>query len=307
MSTSRSKKPRVFVIVHDAGGAEVIGAYIRAHRKDAQFVAYGAGPSVLVFKRLRLPLRPIKDSISSITKVVRHNHDVAYALIAAPGWMTKIEINALEITKKAGLKTVVYMDSWTDERKRFGFSHAGWQKRLPDIFWAGDKYAYANLARQFPHIPVRLVPNQYFRDEIARYKALKRTTKPDSILFTSTIGGDSHELLSKLLRVLSNERHRAHLRIRYHPADKRNRYYGLLQSFKGSVHAERSRERDLVKDLARTRLVVGTETMAMAIAVLCKVPTVSFIKDGAQPTLPFPGVLRFRSMKSLIKKEISGA
>lgn len=299
MNSKLTKNPKILVVVHDAGGAEVIGAYIRAHRKESHFIAYGAGPAVRVFKRLKIPLCAIEDSIASIAKAVGRHHDVAYALMAAPGWMTKIELRALEEAKKAGLKTVVYMESWEDERKRFGFPRVGWHKRLPDMFWAGDKYARSSLIKQLPHVPVRLVPNQYFRDEVARYKALKGSNKPDAILFTSTTGGDSHELLENILFAASRNNTVRRVRIRYHPGDNRNSYEALIRKFKDSVCIEESRENDLAKDLLKARTVIGTETVAMVVGVLCGIRTISLVKKDRKPMLPFPRIKRIHSAEEV--------
>lgn len=286
-----TKRKEIVVVVHDAGGAEVIGAYMRTRIGKEIFHAYGAGPAVRVFRRLGLPLHPIKDDPKSIARIMEKYRTASYALIAAPGWMTKIEIRALLAAKRAGIKTVVYMDSWTDERKRFGYPKKNWQQHEPGEFWAGDRYALANIRREFPHVPVRSVPNQYFVEEIRRFNELKKNAPaPDAILFMSTIGGDSHKLLSELLHKLAPNAHHPRLRIRFHPGDDRARYDALITRFKGKIHVEKSNEKDIVKDLLRARVVLGAETMALVIAVLCKVRTISFVRPSVKPLIPLLGI-----------------
>ncbi len=300
-----TKRKEIVVVVHDAGGAEVIGAYIRTRLSKEIFHAYGAGPAARVFKRLNLQLRTIRDDPKAIARIMEKHRTASYALIAAPGWMTKIEIRALLAAKHAGIKTIVYMDSWTDERKRFGYPKKNWQKHEPDEFWAGDKYAIANIRREFPHVVVRSVPNQYFLEEIGRFKELKRVAPPpDVVLFMSVIGGDSHKLLSELLGALSAHTHHSRLRIRFHPGDDRSRYDALIKRFKGKVHIEKSNEKDIVNDLLRAKTVLGAETMALAIAALCKVRTVSFVRLGMRPLIPLPGIEHTRDFHITAERSI---
>lgn len=295
----KKHRPEVIVFVHDAGGAEVVGAYIRRNRAQFSFHCYGAGPALRVFRRLGVPLRKVSDDRKELSAVIRRHPKAAYALCGAPGWMTKTEFNALQEAKHAGLKTVVYMDSWIDDRLRFGYPARGWQRHLPDVFWAGDHYARAGLRRRFPRVPVRYVPNQYFANEVVRYRAHKRASRAaDTVLFMSTIGGPSHELLEAILAVLARERRRTCVRIRFHPADDRSRYDALTVQFKDLVRIELSREKDIVKDLLRARIVVGSETVAMAVSVLCGIRTISFCAPGTRAVLPFNAIRRTRSSKN---------
>ena len=236
-----------------------------------------------------------------LSRIMKRHGDVAYALIAAPGWMTKTEINAIEASKHAGIKTIVYVDSWADERKRFGHPKKGWQKRLPDVFWAGDKYEVANLKKQFPNIPVRFVRNQYFKNEIERYRTLrKRSGKPTKILFMSDVVPQSHVLLEVLIRELT-ERKGSKLLIRFHPADDRDRYDALIALAEKNVRVETSRESDIVKDLVQARAVIGAETMALVIAALCKVPTISFAPRSVKTLLPFPAIKRVHRAEEAVR------
>jgi hypothetical protein len=289
-----TKRKEIVVVVHDAGGAEVIGAYMRTRLDKENYHAYGAGPAAPVFKRLKLPLTIIKDDPKEIAALMQKHAGSSYALIAAPGWMTKIEIRALLAAKRAGIRSIVYMDSWVNISKRFGYPKKGWQEKLPDEFWAGDEYALSDIRKEFPDIPVRSVPNRYFAEMRTRFKKLKRVApKPDSLLFTSTIGADSRKLLSELLRALPPS---SKLRIRYHPGDDRSRYDELIRSSGGRISVERSSEKDLVRDLLRAKAVIGTETTAMVVGILCNVRTISFVGRAIKPVLPFPQIERMSSL-----------
>src|SRR3990167_3712864 len=61
-SKSRKKnKPSVLVVTCDAGGAEVIAAYVKKHAHEKNFHSYVAGPAVRIFRRLELPFHLIED------------------------------------------------------------------------------------------------------------------------------------------------------------------------------------------------------------------------------------------------------
>ena len=277
------------MFVHDAGGAEVIGAYIKKNPKGEHFIAYGAGPAKKIFRRLGLPLHTVGESFAELSKIMVRHPDAAYVLIAAPGWMTTTEINAIEAAKRAGIRTICYMDSWVDERKRFGYPKKNWQRRLPDVFWAGDRYAFDRLQKQFQQTPVRLVPNQYFKNEVQRFRYLKKGKKPDSVLFVSTIGGESTELLRSILTMMAKGTEKNRLRIRFHPADDRTRYDHLIREY-SRVQVEKSKEIDLVRDFVHARVVIGAETMALVIAFLCRIPAIRYVRSGIRPMLPFSDI-----------------
>ena len=293
-------KKKVLVFVHDAGGAEVIAAYIHKNQKYEHFLIYGAGPAKKIFARLHIPLKHASESSADLRRIVEKHHNAASVLIAAPGWMTKTETNAIKEAKRANLRTVVYMDSWEDERKRFGYPSKGWKKILPHEFWAGDRYAYANLRKQYPDISVRLVPNQYFVNELFRYQTLKKKEPPPkAILFLSQDRPGSDDLLKELIHVLENHKKGMSLRIRHHPIDDRNRYNAIIKSARSRVDIVKSSEKDLVKDLLFARIVVGTETTALAVAALCGIKAISFLPKGARRVLPFPKIKRIRSVSEI--------
>lgn len=290
--SKKRNKPPVLVVTCDAGGAEVIAAYVKKHAHERDFHSYVAGPAVRIFRRLKLPSHLIRDSRSEIARVVRAHAGSQYVLLGLPGWMTSIELRALTEAKEIGLKTIVYFDSWALYREVFGYPKRGWQKNLPDGIWVGDRYAYARVAKEFSHIPVCLVPNEYFKTETSRYRKMKHLRKADSILFTSTVGRDSHELLKHVLQVVARKKKSTCVRVRYHPADDRHRYDTLLHEYRPRVRIEESREKDIIRDLLHARVVVGTETVAMAVSILCGVRTFSLVKKGMHAMLPFKGIER---------------
>jgi ADP-heptose:LPS heptosyltransferase len=111
-------------------------------------------------------------------------------------------------------------------------------------------------------------------------------------------------LLKEILALLSKNARKLRLRIRFHPADDRKRYDALLKRFP-SVTVEKSNEKDIAADLARARVVVGNQTVAMAVSALARIPTASILPLSTIPSLPFPNITHGHSVRvifPIIKK-----
>src|SRR5215471_9179367 len=267
---SSKNRKRVLVIAHDAGGTEVIAGYIRTHAKQYDFCSYIAGPAVRIFRREHLPFKTIKDGPKQIGSIVARHRDAAFALLGT-GWMTTIEADALVKTKQSGLKTVVYLESWTDYRERFGYPKQDWRNKLPDEIWVGDEYAQ-QLATNLlvPYTSVRFVRNQYLVDIKKRFNLLQRgAAQPTAVLFLSDAVPEARRLFAALLFGLSlSENRDLYVLLRFHPADKRSRYDKIIQRYRGQVRVQKSRDSDIVRDLLMAKVVVGTESVAMVPAAL---------------------------------------
>jgi len=292
-SGANGKNKSVFVVACDAGGAEVIGAYVKKNRHRARFHSYVAGPAVRIFKKLGLPFQIIGDSKKEIASVVLNHAGSKYALIGLPGLLTDIERTALQESKKAGLKTVVYFDSWALYKESFGYPKRGWQKSLPEEMWAGDRYALSIIKRDFKR-SARFVPNQYLANIRIQYRNKSRyQRKPNRILFLSSVQKKTEKVLSFLLSFLSDGENFPVLRIRFHPADDRSRYDELIKKYRKIIKVEKSNS-DLVNDLLCAKVVIGMETAALVASVQCGIKTISLLPKGERRVLPFRGIVHKR-------------
>jgi len=294
-SKSRKKnKPSVLVVTCDAGGAEVIAAYVKKHAHEKNFHSYVAGPAVRIFRRLELPFHLIEDSRRVIARIVREHANSQYVLCGLPGWMTSIELRALKESKQIGLKTIAYVDSWAFYREAFGYPKREWQRNLPDEIWVGDRYALSLVQRDLKR-RARLIPNQYFANIRERYRKRRRALPPpDRILFLSSVPLRTNSVLSFLLSSLAHTGSRKQVRIRFHPADNRTRYDALIHRYRGKVRVEKSAEEDIANDLGGAALVVGMETVALAAAAQCGIRAVSILPRGGKKVLPFREIARMR-------------
>jgi hypothetical protein len=285
---------KIFVVAHDAGGAEIVGAYISKLRHNTTLAVYAHGPAAQIFRRLGIPFRPISDNRPVIARIVHTHRDADLALLAAPGWMTTIERVALAEAKKAGLHTAVYLEWWMDYRTIFKYPQEKWRENLPDEIWVGDSYAERLAVKYFGVRKTRFVPNLYFADIVARYRRVpKRMTSKGILFMSSSAAHESEEALTLVLDALSKKSSSKTLRIRFHPADKRNRYDTLLRRYK-NVTVEKSSEKDIVQDLIGTDTVVGMNTVALAVSALCGLQTINIVPVGGSSHVPQKEVIQIR-------------
>ncbi|OGG71142.1 hypothetical protein A3F27_02260 [Candidatus Kaiserbacteria bacterium RIFCSPHIGHO2_12_FULL_53_13] len=297
---TQSKKT-VVVAVHDAGGAEIIAAFVRKHRKRTRFSVYAGGPALAVFKREKLFFKRAPRTRKGMARILKNSKNIAYALIGT-GWMTMVEINACIEAKRAGIKAYMYLDSWMNYRGRFGYPNHGWQKRLPDEFWVGDPFALVLARKAFSQIRVRMVPNQYFVNVKKRYQALSKKHAPrNAILFLSTPGAEARNILAELLKHVSLMEKPPIMRIRFHPADSRKRYDALAERYRRDMRIEVSQEKDIVEDIVRARVAIGAETMALAVTALVGVKAICVAPPREKPLLPFPKMVRATGMKAALR------
>ena len=289
----QSKKKKIIVITHDAGGAEIIAAHSAKQRGEFLLLAFVAGPAQKIFAREHIPHKSVPSTPPGIAKLLEQHSDAGF-LLAGSGWMTMIECTAVNEAKKIGLKSVVYLESWNNYRERFGYPSANWKENLPDEFWVGDKEALALAKKFFPKTPIKLKLNQYFINTTTRYKALRAKRKHhNKILFLSDVSALSTKTLTGLLSVMAKSTRKSlTLTIRFHPADDRTRYDTLIKKYKDSVHITCSTQKDIARDLSQARLVIGTETVALVVAVLAGIKTVNILPAKVKSQLPFSKIIR---------------
>lgn len=284
MKNSKNKK-RVLVIVHDAGGAEIISAYIQKYKNQVNFKSFVTGPAEAIFRREKILFSHIENNRFSIASTIKKHIDSKYLMVGTM-WHTRIELIALQEARRAGLHTVAYLDSWVNYRERFDYPRKKWQKNLPDELWVGDEEAQ-NLAKKlFPKsISIKLVPNQYFISIQKRYKILQTKTKHNLILFLSNSSDKNQVAFLWLIKVVSNMENKPIIKIRFHPSDKR-KWFNVFSTKYGS-QIKISDEQELVQDLTEACVVVGLETTALVVALLCGLPSICIKTKGTKATLPF--------------------
>jgi hypothetical protein len=285
------------VACHDAGGAEVVSSYLR-RRGESQFLAVLEGPALSVFARKfdALELCTLEGALGR-----------AQSLLCGSSWQSRLEFDALERARTAGLHSVAFLDHWVNYAERF--CRDG-RRVLPDEFLVTDDVALARAREAFPGIRVREVGNPYLEDLTEQLSAL-RPAEPDAgvatLLFLSepvseherirsgdprNLGYDEHEALAFLMaRVERLGEDIAAILIRPHPSEDPAKYAWALREH--GVPVRMGGDRPLLEEVAACRVVAGMESMAMVVAlragkrVLCCIPPA-----GRPCVLPFGQIER---------------
>ncbi|KAA0205578.1 hypothetical protein EDM68_05370 [Candidatus Uhrbacteria bacterium] len=281
--------PMTLTVCHDAGGAEVIAAWCKAHPEEGPFLHVATGPAVERFAKRGL--ETVAPDFGLLDGRISR-------VIAAPGWNSLTEFEFIRVARKHGIRTIVYLDHWVNYRLRFGHPREGWEQNLPDEFWVGDDVAFSIAQKEFSGMPVTLVPNEYMREVARTFADIQSKIKEESdlVLFLSeplsvptTIFGDfedvsfdEYQILEGLIGRLRDTKYR--LLVRLHPSESKDKY--------AKFGVRISDEPELLADIARARVVVGMSTVALAHAAACGKAVWSVWPDLDRniPPLPVPGI-----------------
>jgi hypothetical protein len=298
-----NKHSSVLVVAYDAGGAEVIAAYVRTH-KQAKYFIYAAGPARRIFRRNGLSTKRAPETRKAVRVLMQKHKDAKFALIGT-GWMTRIEWNALLEAKRAGMRTTAFLDSWINFREVFGYPKKNWRKNLPDEIWVGDNAGLMLAKRYFPHTHVRFEKNRYFADIISRYRIQERTvSRKERILFMSAAGETSERICADFLTAMSHRGISRTVRVRLHPADAPARYKKIIRRTSQGITVELSYGKTLVSDLLSADVVVGPETVALVPAFMLGLKTIRIVPRGEKAFLPFQGIRKVKSAEDAVRKII---
>jgi hypothetical protein len=293
---------RLLVVSHDAGGAEVVSAWVRRHPEYACTFLL-AGPARSIFQR-KTPGLEVATEEAVLSAAPEFD-----LVLTGTGWGSDLEKRAIAWAKPRGVRVASYLDHWVNYRERFILDGT---LVLPDEIWAGDRYAYDLAGKIFPDCQVRLEPNLYFeeiREELHRHSA-----PPDPgrakirILYvcepTSETAREKHgdprywgytefEALDGYLQYMRDQATIIdRIRIRPHPAEPPGKYRSLLDRYRHTYDVEESQNCLLVADCAWADWIVGCQSMAMVVGVLAHKQVFSCIPAGGAPAaLPFPEIV----------------
>lgn len=293
-------KGPVGVVAYDAGGAEVISAYLRQCAYNDVMFSLG-GPAVSVFAR-----NWSSSELASPQEIIRGSSWV----LTGTGWQSKLEWFAIRDAVIAGKRVVSFLDNWVNYVERF------WRDGMsvrPDEIWVTDAKAEGLARTAFPETIVRLVPVPRLHEEFkAEYLAEKnRVANPPSrsILFLndnvtraslsltgSTAEYDDIKSLSFLLENLDVVGGaQLPITVRPHPSQQFSDLEEMLSYFGKSVVL--SSHNKLAQDLAHHEIVVGSDSFGMVHAVHCGMRVLSALppKSG-DPAIPLDRIELLRDM-----------
>jgi len=155
-------KNKIGIVANDAGGANIILAWIKSKR--LKFNTYLSGPAEKIFSGYNNKSYK-KNSLSELIK----DSDL---IITGSGWQSNLEYNAIKKAKLERKKVITFLDGWTNYKERFIRKST---IILPDEVWVQDKYAYKIAKEKLKKInKIKIVNNPYFKEIILKLKKSKK-------------------------------------------------------------------------------------------------------------------------------------
>jgi hypothetical protein len=299
MITKSADSP-MLLVAHDSGGAELLAAWARRQRlADYAFVA--EGPARRVFATAPAHMLERADGLARLAEF--------RTVLTGSSWGSDLEKLFVERAAALGIRSVTYLDHWTDYRERL--TSAG-RLRLPSEIWVADEHAERIARAEFPGHPVRIAGNCYLEEIAAQVKARSdpargRAGKKRALFVSEPLaeaaarkhGGPRYFGYTELEALGAFLEHaRRHLasdiqeiRIRRHPAESPGKFTSFVDAAAPLPVAECG-EAPLVDDCAWADWIVGCQSMAMVVGLLAGKQVYSAIPAGGRPSaIPYPGIV----------------
>lgn len=307
-------KQKILVATNDAGGAEVLAAYVLANQKRFDFICYASGPAVKIMEQNGIVWSRAPEKRRLIAGILRKHQNVKLVLTGT-GWMTGIEVGFLAEARILGFPTAALIDHWVNYRERFDFPRKNWQENLPDQIWVTNRTAFKMAKRLFPSIRIKHIPNYYLLNIAREYYMLKRKrAESRSILFLSEPLGKNTGLfnvkttnrfsefraLRDTLSIVCALKKSIPVLIRFHPSEKKSKYDGIIERYSAKVKITKSANRKIVDDMAKAKLVIGMTSMSLIVSLACNKKTISYDATAKEPCmLPAKNLIRVKTYSAL--------
>ncbi|GIZ51298.1 hypothetical protein [Noviherbaspirillum aridicola] len=255
--------PKTALICHDAGGANVLLAWL-ARQEGLPASAYVEGPALTLW-RARFGDRPLSASPDECIAG-------ADILITATSWNSDLEHHARIRARALGIRSIAVLDHWVNYRERFVRDG---QTSLPDEIWVADETALRIAVDVFPGIPVTLIRNEYVAEMLAAIEPVDTLGTPELLYLLEPARSDWGRGVPGEFQALDFFTSRLHtlglpegtpIRFRPHPSDPPGKYDQWLEAHGFGPDAI-DRSASVVDGISRARWVAGCESFALALAL----------------------------------------
>lgn len=294
---------KIAVVCHDAGASEILVAFIKEHLDQANWTLYAPYNS---------PFEAIaqRENLDTQSSLDFYGFD---ALFFGTGWTEKIERKFVKEAKLSGIPSFAFLDHWSSYKERFDYPDESWRRNLPNYVIVSDEKA-ERLAKQFALAEVLRINNFYLQsqiedisqEEITPSENLLFLSEPTQEVALSTYGNENHwgfTQYSALEEILNNfEKFECKgLHIRLHPSEEKHQYTKVLKKFphiKSQIYP--ASFYPLEKDLLRSKMILGFDTMALYTASLLNKPILSFLpSNNREFLLPLPSSHQLRNLSNI--------
>ena len=294
----------VGICCHDAGAAELISSYVLQHKLDHQFTFSLSGPSVEIFEKKLGILKnyPIDSMIQKSDQI-----------FCGTGW-NKFEITAMIKARNMKKYLVVFLDHWVNYKERFEYKG---NLILPDEIWVSDIYAKNLALKLFKSVKIKLIENYFLNDIKEKYKRAsfshRKKSNNQKILFLSDNNNSvidsgfvkdstficrdeeiAEYFLNNIRLVVEDI---SQIVIRPHPSETQvlSKYKSIFDQYK--IPFIIGGKTNLLEEISCSEIVVGADSMALVVAMVCGKKTYTCTPPNASYTLPFKEIQQLRKIK----------
>ncbi|MCX7121830.1 MAG: hypothetical protein NTZ67_08720 [Gammaproteobacteria bacterium] len=300
------KKMHLLIVSHDAGGAEIVSAWVKANPQNHYYFIL-QGPAVDIFSR---KIANIHNSfVEELTQILL---SVEFVLTGT-SWGSDLEQIAIKEALLKNIFVAAYLDHWVNYLERFLLNGIA---ILPNEIWVGDEDA-ENLAKNiFKKTTIRYVTNQYFIEIKKEFKKISVRPKSeklnilylcepveDTALWKTGDKNSRNYTEFSALEYFFNKACKYNLpenlnsiKLRPHPSELAEKYDTVIEVARKQCGCEItvSQKTTLLEDFAWADWVVGVSSMALVVATILKKKVFTCIPENAAVTmLPILEIKRF--------------
>lgn len=298
---------KIALFAHDAGGAEILLELVKASLFVGEFRIFSLvdSPCYNLIKAKKLEhlwyeLAPEKSDIEA--KLDLFNPSI---ILYGTGWQNHLEYHFLGYAKTHNVPSIAFLDHWTNYRERFGYPEKNWENNLPSFIASHDQTSF-NIAQSLGLPNVIAIQNYALLAQLNEAQnVLANIPESDTLLFLSeptakvaersfgnayAWGFTEKEVFED---ILSNQEKFGckNILIRLHPSDTPKTYQTIDPNATFS-HST------LLEDIARAKVVIGIDTVALYTAYLLGKYAISYIPSTKRTCcVPLPKANQFTSFE----------
>lgn len=299
---------KIALFAHDAGGAEILLALLKASLHVNIFCIFclADSPCYTLVKAKNLEkhwceIAPTKEDIEA--KLSLFDPKI---VLYGTGWQNHLEYHFLDYAKAHKLPSLAFLDHWTHYRERFGFPEINWTNNLPSFIVAHDKTSVEKAkALGLPNIIA--IKNYALLAQLKdAQKVFENIQESDTLLFLSEptakvaersfgdayFWGFTEKEVFKNILTCKEKFDCQKIIIRLHPSDKPETYQAIDNTVAFSKVT-------LLEDITRAKIIIGIDTVALYTAYLLGKRVISYIpSDKRECCVPLPKTNQLKSFEN---------
>ena len=287
----------ILVVSHDAGGAEILSSWLKRKIKKNNFFFVLKGPALNIFKK----------KLGNIKRLQEKNvKDIRFKKIfTSTSWDSNIEKKYIKYGLMKKIPIFCFLDHWNNYKERFIIKG---KLYLPDVIYVSDKYAFNIAKKTFKKTKITLIKNFYKYDLLKKIKTkIKKINKITNILYVSEPirqhaikqhknplfwGYDEFSSLNFFFSEIKKFIDQNFIVIfRKHPSEKINKYNEILSRYSKNFKIIISKNQDLYKDIGRSHVIVGNQSMAMIMGIFAEKKVLSTLPKNSKKLLPHKKII----------------